>query len=136
VTRIQIADGPAASSRPEGAAGPRPRTFQALRRPDRPLGLLVLAALVAAAVILPLVFVLLEAKNSGISTVAHLIDRPLTAQLLWNTVRLTAVVTVLCAVIGTGAAWLVERTDLPGRRVWAVLVVVPLAIPDFVVSFG
>jgi len=30
----------------------------------------------------------------------------------------------------------VERTDLPGRRVWAVLVVVPLAIPDFVVSFG
>ena len=46
------------------------------------------------------------------------------------------VVTVLCAVIGTAAAWCVERTDLPGRRVWAVLVVVPLAIPDFVVSFG
>jgi iron(III) transport system permease protein len=45
-------------------------------------------------------------------------------------------VTALCAVVGTGAAWLVERTDLPGRRVWAVLVVVPLAIPDFVVSFG
>ena len=45
-------------------------------------------------------------------------------------------VTALCAVIGTAAAWCVERTDLPGRRVWAVLVVVPLAIPDFVVSFG
>ena len=43
---------------------------------------------------------------------------------------------MLCAVIGTAAAWFVERTDLPGRRVWAVLVVVPLAIPDFVVSFG
>ena len=41
-----------------------------------------------------------------------------------------------CAVLGTGAAWCVERTDLPGRRVWAVLVVIPLAIPDFVVSFG
>ena len=46
------------------------------------------------------------------------------------------VVTALCAVIGTAAAWFVERTDLPGRRIWAVLVVVPLAIPDFVVSFG
>ena len=45
-------------------------------------------------------------------------------------------VTALCAVIGTAAAWCVERTDLPGRRIWAVLVVVPLAIPDFVVSFG
>jgi iron(III) transport system permease protein len=62
--------------------------------------------------------------------------RSLTASLLWNTVRLTGAVTVLCAVIGTAAAWFVERTDLPGRRIWAVLVVVPLAIPDFVVSFG
>ena len=46
------------------------------------------------------------------------------------------VVTALCAVLGTLLAWFVERTDLPGRRVWAVLVVVPLGIPDFVVSFG
>jgi iron(III) transport system permease protein len=68
--------------------------------------------------------------------VAHLIARPLTGQLLWNTVRLGVVVTVLCAIIGTGSAWLVERTDLPGRRMWAVLLVIPLAIPDFVISFG
>jgi iron(III) transport system permease protein len=46
------------------------------------------------------------------------------------------VVTILCAIIGVLAAWCVERTDLPGRRVWAVLVVIPFAIPDFVVSFG
>jgi iron(III) transport system permease protein len=46
------------------------------------------------------------------------------------------VVTALCAVVGTGAAWLTERTNLPGRRIWAVLIVVPLAIPDFVLSFG
>jgi len=41
-----------------------------------------------------------------------------------------------CAVIGTLTAWLVECTDLPGRRLWAVLLVIPFAIPDFVVSFG
>ena len=29
-------------------------------------------------------------------------------------------------VLGVGAAWLVERTDLPGRRVWTVLLVAPL----------
>ncbi len=85
---------------------------------------------------LPLVFLLVEAQGSGIGKIIALIGRPLTAQLLWNTVRLAVVVTVLCAVIGTGAAWLTERTDLPGRRIWAVLIVVPLAIPDFVVSFG
>src|ERR1019366_325087 len=74
--------------------------------------------------------------GAGVSEVRHLIFRSLTRVLLWNTIRLTVVVTVACAVIGTAAAWCVERTDLPGRRTWAVLVVVPLAIPDFVVSFG
>ena len=102
----------------------------------RPVALLTISALVAALLALPLVFLLVEAHGAGASDVAHLIFRPLTRTLLWNTVRLTVVVTAACAVIGTGAAWCVERTDLPGRRVWAVLVVVPLAIPDFVVGFG
>ncbi|QMU74023.1 iron ABC transporter permease [Streptacidiphilus sp. P02-A3a] len=97
---------------------------------------MTVSALVTAVLLLPLAFLLVEARGAGVDTVASLIDRPLTGQLLWNTVRLTVVVTLLCAVIGTGAAWLVERTDLPGRRIWAVLLVVPLAIPDFVVSFG
>jgi iron(III) transport system permease protein len=105
-----------------------------LRRPPR--ALIALSAAVAVVLVLPLVFLLIEAQGAGTSTIVHLIFRSLTATLLWNTVRLTVVVTVLCAVIGTAAAWFVERTDLPGRRLWAVLVVVPLAIPDFVVSFG
>jgi iron(III) transport system permease protein len=91
---------------------------------------------VAMVLLAPLAFLLIEAGSAGVSTVLHLIFRPLTGTLLWNTIRLTVVVTVLCAIIGTLAAWCVERTDLPGRRIWAVLVVVPFAIPDFVVSFG
>src|SRR6202012_153094 len=75
-------------------------------------------------------------QGAGVSAVWRLIFRSLTATLLWNTIRLTLAVTVLCAILGTAAAWLVEKTDVPGRRIWAVLVVVPLAIPDFVVSFG
>ena len=38
--------------------------------------------------------------------------------------------------IGVAAAWCVERTDIPARRLWAVLLVLPLGIPDFVVGFG
>ncbi len=105
-------------------------------RARRPMALLTVSVLVAAVLALPLVFLLIEAQGAGISDVASLVFRPLTGTLLWNTVRLTVVVTLACAVIGTAAAWCVERTDLPGRRAWAVLVVVPLAIPDFVVSFG
>src|SRR5580700_9421225 len=106
------------------------------RRAVRPRALFGASSLVALVLLTPLVFLLIEANGAGVSNIAHLIWRPLTATLLWNTVRLTVVVTALCAVIGTLAAWCVERTDLPGRRIWAVLVVVPFAIPDFVVSFG
>ena len=108
----------------------------AARRAPPPWVLLTLSVAVAVVLVAPLCFLLIEAHGAGTSTIVSLIFRSLTASLLWNTVRLTVVVTVLCAVIGIAAAWFIERTDLPGRRVWAVLVVVPLAIPDFVVSFG
>jgi iron(III) transport system permease protein len=114
----------------------RSEQVTARRAGDRPVVLLTISWLVAALLALPLVFLLIEASGAGVSEVAQLIFRPLTWSLLWNTVRLTVAVTAACAVIGTAAAWCVERTDLPGRRAWAVLVVVPLAIPDFVVSFG
>src|SRR3984957_18113356 len=117
------------------AAPPAARPVQP-RRARPPFVLIPLSAGVALALAVPLVFLLIEASGAGLSHVIDLIARPLTAELLWNTVRLTVAVTVLCAIIGTGAAWLVERTTLPGRRIWAVLLVVPLAIPDFVVSFG
>jgi iron(III) transport system permease protein len=116
-----------------GAGNPPPAPP---RRQPRPRLLLLVSGLVAAVLVLPLAFLILEAVGAGSSSLPALIFRSLTGTLLWNTIRLTLVVTVLCAIIGTAAAWCVERTDLPWRRVWAVLVVVPLAIPDFVVSFG
>jgi len=129
-----VAAGGEAPARP-GPARPGPARPPRSRR-RRPGGLLLIAVAVAVVLLLPLAFLLVEAVGAGPGTVARLIGRSLTAQLLWNTIRLGVVVTLLCAVIGTGSAWLVERTNLPGRRVWAVLIVVPLAIPDFVVSFG
>jgi iron(III) transport system permease protein len=121
------ADSPTAAHRGEVVAA---------RRAPLPWMLLTLSLAVAIVLVAPLCFLLIEAHGAGTSTIVSLIFRSLTATLLWNTVRLTVVVTVLCAVIGIAAAWFIERTDLPGRRVWAVLVVVPLAIPDFVASFG
>ncbi len=95
-----------------------------------------MSVVVAATLATPLAFLVIEASGAGVHVVWRLIWRQLTGSLLWNTVRLTLVVSALCAVIGTLAAWCVERTDLPGRRMWAVLVVIPFAIPDFVVSWG
>ena len=94
------------------------------------------AVLVSAAVLVPLVFLVVQAVQVGWAQLHQLLFRSLTATLIWNTVSLVVVVTALCAVVGTLAAWFVERTDVPCRRLLAILVVIPLGIPDFVVSFG
>ena len=93
-------------------------------------------AIAAALVLLPLAFLIIQAQRSGWGEVQRLLLRHSVAVLLWNTVRLTLACTVLCAVLGVGAAWCVERTALPARRLWAVALVLPLGIPDFVVGFG
>jgi iron(III) transport system permease protein len=97
---------------------------------------LVASVAVVVVLALPLIFLIVQAVQTGWAELHAVIFRQLTLTLLWNTVRLTVAVTVLCAVVGTVSAWLVERTDLPARRVWAVLLVLPIAVPDFVVSFG
>ena len=92
--------------------------------------------LVAGALLLPVVFLMSEAAQVGRAQIVRLLLRHVTAVLLVNTVELTAAVTVACAVIGVAAAWVVERTNLPGRRIWAALIVLPLAMPDFVVGYA
>jgi iron(III) transport system permease protein len=56
------------------------------------------------------------------------------AQLLANTIALTIAVTLTALSIGTTTAWLTNRTDLPGRRVWMVLVALPLVIPSYMAA--
>ena len=94
------------------------------------------ATAVAALALLPLGFVAYEALRPAGRTASRLVFRQRAADLLWNTTRLTAGCVALTVLIGTAAAWLVERSDLPGRRVWTVLLVAPLAVPSFVNAFG
>lgn len=57
-------------------------------------------------------------------------------ELLRNTVGLLVGVVAMSTFLGVTCAWLVERSDLPGRTWWHVLFVAPLAIPAFVNSYG
>ncbi|HEY7934819.1 MAG TPA: iron ABC transporter permease [Solirubrobacteraceae bacterium] len=93
-------------------------------------------AIASGLVLLPLAFLLNQAGRSGWGEVSRLLFRHSTAVLLWNTARLAFASTALCALLGVAAAWCVERTNLPARRLWAVALVLPLGIPDFVIGFG
>jgi len=52
--------------------------------------------------------------------------------LLWNTMSLTVAVTMAALVIGVSLAWITQRCDIPGGRVWRVLLALPLVIPPYV----
>lgn len=103
--------------------------------PGAPLLLLAAAAVAAALVLLPIAITAHNALAGGTEMAVALLWRSLVGELLLNTLGLIFSVCVSCAVVGTILAWLVERTDMPGRRVWAPLAVVPLTIPAFITSF-
>ncbi|GAA3776410.1 iron ABC transporter permease [Plantactinospora mayteni] len=101
-----------------------------------PVAVAVTAAAVAALTLIPLGYVAWFAVGEGWHAAYQQLVRPRVGELLWNTARLAVAAMTASAVLGTAAAWLTERTDLPGRRVWHVLLAVPLAVPAFVNSFG
>lgn len=49
-----------------------------------------------------------------------------------NTGALGAAVTLTSLIIGGASAWLVSRTNLPGKKLATVLIITPFAIPSFV----
>jgi iron(III) transport system permease protein len=118
-------------------SGPRAgRWVTRRRRPGREVPLLVVAGVIALALLSPLVLVALDAHSAGWGEIHRTLFRSRSAMLLRHTVVLAVVVSVLAAVIGTAMAWLTERTALPARRLWTVLLVLPVAIPDFVVGYA
>jgi iron(III) transport system permease protein len=93
-------------------------------------------AILVAATAIPLGYVVWATVSVGWTRAYDLVVRPRVGELLANTVALVVVTVPLCLVIGVAVAWLVERTDLPGRAIWRPIFVAPLAIPAFVNSYA
>ena len=53
---------------------------------------------------------------------------------LVSTLVLGITVTAVAAVLGVGIAWLLERTDLPGRRLLGAWAALPLVVPTYVAA--
>lgn len=94
------------------------------------------AALVSALALLPLGFIIWITIQTGWQTAYALIVRPRVGELLTNVALLEACTIPLSLLLALALAWLTERTDLPGARMWAWLSVAPLAVPAFVHSYA
>lgn len=90
--------------------------------------------LVAAAAVLPAAYLfVVVAGDLGDALSEALTSR--TAAILARTLGLAAAVTATAVAIALPIGWLTVRTDLPGRRVWAVLCTLPLVIPSYVGAY-
>ena len=97
--------------------------------------MLVGSAAVTAMLILLVPAYLIIRTGSTWADAVETLTRPRTLGVLANTVTLAASVTLATAVLAVSIAWLTARTDLPGRRMWAVLAALPLVVPSYVYAY-
>ncbi|MBT3164828.1 molybdate ABC transporter permease subunit [Streptomyces sp. Vc74B-19] len=105
------------------------------RRPPRapgrgvPLALLAPALLGLAFLLVPLLALVVRAPWSGL-------PEQLTSPAVWDALRLSLVcattATALSLLVGVPLAWLLARTDFPGRGLVRALVTLPLVLPPVV----
>ncbi len=96
-------------------------------------GFLLLAVLCLPALV-PLCVVLSAVLTPEVEVWAHLSCHVLPG-VLANTINLVVGVSIAAAVLGTSLAWLITMCEFPGRRFldWALLM--PLAMPGYVLAF-
>ncbi|MFZ5509481.1 MAG: ABC transporter permease [Pseudomonadota bacterium] len=114
------------------SAGALPRRHRRVRR----YGWLIRSALlVAALVAAPILSVAANIFIGGTGdTWSHLAATVL-PEYVANTLWLCAGVSLGVVVIGTASAWLVTMHDFPGRRVFEWALVLPLAVPAYVMAY-
>lgn len=124
---VDVADAGAAGLVPPATTAP-----PGLPRAPRPSALLVgTAGLVGAAFAAPLVYLVVRNASLG-GDLVEVVTSPTTLGPLRRTMVLAAAVTLATTVLGTTLAWLLTRAQVPGRRLWRMVLPLPLVIPSFV----
>ena len=109
---------------------PAPSTRRRRRGGGRvPLPLLVPAGLALAFLVLPLVGLLVRAPWS---TLPERLTEPGVLTALRLSLVTATIATAVCVVLGVPLAWILARTEFPGRRLVRALVTVPLVLPPVV----
>lgn len=97
-----------------------------------PLQLVALAS--AALILLPIGYVTALALSADPAVWQRLWATRI-PELLGNTVSLAGMVALLTLMLGVSTAWMVTRFDFRGRWLWEIALVLPLAMPTYVLAY-
>jgi iron(III) transport system permease protein len=106
------------------------RPFLRLPRDPWPL----MAGAVAFVVATPVLVVVSSLATPSLDIWSHLWQTQL-RELIWNTLALSVGVGGGVVLLGTGLAWLITMYRFPGRAVFEWLLILPLAVPAYVIGF-
>lgn len=102
--------------------------------PARGSWLYLPAVLVALGMTVPLIYLIIRASSADQSVWSWLL-RVQTLQIMGQSLLLAVTVMLSAMFFGVLLAWLVTRTDLIGRKLWAALLPLPLVIPSYVGAY-
>jgi hypothetical protein len=91
-----------------------------------PRALFGAAAVSALLALVPLLYLVVRVVDAGLESVLEGLARPRTWETVATSLALTGVVVVACLAVGLPIAWLLARTSVAMRRMWLVLVALPL----------
>ncbi|MEM9955419.1 MAG: iron ABC transporter permease [Chloroflexota bacterium] len=93
-----------------------------------------IALMLTSAVLIPIGVLLIDSLTPDIALWQRLWNTIL-PDVLWNTVRLMIGVGLGTFLIGTFFAWLISTYEFPGRRWFEQLLLLPMAVPGFIMGF-
>ena len=93
----------------------------------------VLAVLVS---LIPLIYLFARVAGAGVASFSEIVFTPRTLELITSSLLMAVAVSVSAVVIGTIQAWIAVRSNIPGRKIFAVLAALPLAIPSYVAAYS
>lgn len=95
---------------------------------------IVVSAIFAVLFVLPLVFFFGTSTTGG--QLIHVLGEPIYKNAIWTTVYPAALGTFFALSMGTAYAWIVQRTDMPGKRILSLLPFLGLTQPGVVRAIG
>lgn len=106
------------------------------RNPRPPFFLVLPALVVGFGTCLPAFYLVLRAFDAEWAQLVEIVFRQRNLQLLWNTLKLVALVLALGTVIALPMAWLVTRSDIRHKGALTFLMALPLAVPGYVMAYA